>query len=446
MKKKLVLLAMLGLLAACSTGSGPQADFEVGDVTWDASATYVPGEVIVKFKDQVSLSSLSQSLGVQVQTVRELSGGELLLAADLGAQSVSGVPALVEALSARPDVLYAQPNYLYYPMAVPNDPNYRFQWHYPKIGLPAAWDLTTGTSSVVVAVLDTGSTAHPDLNGTFVGGYDFISSRTNARDNNGRDSNPTDPGDAQRSYHGTHVAGTVAARSNNGVGVAGVCWNCKVLPVRVLGYSGGSTADIIDGMRWSAGMSVSGVPANANPAKVLNLSLGGSLGSGTCSVNDVATQNAVNDVVARGVTVVVAAGNSNADARNFTPASCNNVITVAATETRNYRAPYSNFGSTVEIAAPGGDTSIDRNADGYVDGVLSTLLNSRGQYVYSFYQGTSMATPHVAGLVGLMLSRNPSLTPAQVLSKLQSTATPFVSGACTQGCGAGVINAAAAVQ
>ena len=154
------------------------------------------------------------------------------------------------------------------------------------------------------------------------------------------------------SWHGTHTAGTIGAASNNGVGVAGVNWNSKILPVRVLGKCGGYTSDIADGMRWAAGLSVSGVPANANPAKVLNLSLGG---YGAC---DATYQNAVNAIVAAGTTIVVSAGNSNADAVNYRPGNCTGVITVAATNRDGGRAYYSNYGSTVEISAPGGETDV----------------------------------------------------------------------------------------
>ncbi len=322
---------------------------------------------------------------------------------------------------------------------------------------PCAWDLTTGLVpvsgiSVRIAVLDTGSTAHPDLARQWIGGYDFVTSPLNARDGNGRDSNPTDPGDDDASFHGTHVAGTVAAATNNRNGVAGVCWGCKVVPVRVLGYNGGTTADIADAIRWSGGVSTAGAPVNRYPAQVINMSLGGHLGSGnTCAVDDVVTQNAINAVVARGVTVAVAAGNDNADAETYSPAYCDNVLTLAATETRNLLASYSNTGSKVDIAAPGGDVSVDRNGDTYVDGVLSTgawfNANKRLTYGYLYYQGTSMAAPHVAGVVGLMLSRNPNLTPAQIEAKLKGTATSIpCTGSGPGTCGAGLVNARKALE
>ena len=209
--------------------------------------------------------------------------------------------------------------------------------------------------------------------------------------------------------------------------------------MRVLGKCGGTTSDIADGMRWSAGLPVPGVPANANPAKVLNLSLGG---SGACSAT---YQNAINAIVAAGSTVVISAGNSNADASGFRPANCNGVITVAATNRNGYTAYYSNYGATVEISAPGGETSPTSS-----NGVLSTLnTGTQGPVAdtYTYYQGTSMAAPHVAGVASLLYSRKPSLTPAQVLVDLQSTVTAFPAGSTcnTSNCGSGIVNAGAAV-
>lgn len=343
----------------------------------------------------------------------------------------------------------------------PNDPSYPSQWHYFTAtvgtygaGLPGAWKLTTGSSSVVVAVIDTGIRNHADLTGRTVPGYDFIADSLLANDGNGRDSDPSDPGDwitaaesssgyfvgcpvGNSSWHGTHVAGTIAANSNNGVGVAGINWNAKILPVRVLGKCGGYTSDIVDGIRWAAGLAVTGVPNNPNPARVINMSLGG---SGACSST---YQNAINAAVNAGTTVVVAAGNSNANAANYSPASCANVITVAATGRTGNRAYYSNYGTVVELSAPGGDKTLD-------SGILSTLNSGTtvpGTDSYAAYQGTSMATPHVAGIVSLLLAVNPALTPAQITSLLQANVTAFPAGStCTTAtCGTGIINAAAAI-
>jgi serine protease len=347
-----------------------------------------------------------------------------------------------------------------YAMATPNDPDYPQQWHYFEptggLNLPGAWDIATGTGAVA-AVIDTGRTSHPDLDAHWLPGYDFISDAPTARDGNGRDSNPQDEGDwfnagecgsatpSASSWHGTHVAGTVAALGNNGVGVAGVAFNARVVPVRVLGKCGGFGSDIADAIVWASGGSVPGVPANANPAKVLNLSLGG---SGGCPQ---AYRRAIRSANQRGATVVVAAGNSNANASGFTPANCAGVITVAATDRDGNRAFYSNFGSTVEVAAPGGEVRLETDPPGTrstpQNGVLSTLndgATTPGNPIYFTYMGTSMASPHVAGVVALMLSKRPTLTPSQVLSLLQANARPL-PGTCSGGCGAGIVDAAATV-
>jgi len=225
------------------------------------------------------------------------------------------------------------------------------------------------------------------------------------------------------------VAGTVAAVTNNSTGVAGTAFNAKVVPVRVLGKCGGYTSDIADAIVWASGGTVSGVPANANPAEVINMSLGG---GGSCSTT---YQNAINGAVGRGTTVVVAAGNSNTNVSSAVPANCPNVIAVAATTSAGARASFSNYGTGIDISAPG-------------QSILSTLnsgTTTPGSASYASYNGTSMAAPHVAGVVALMQSVAPSpLSPAQVESIIKSTARPL-PGACSGGCGAGIIDADAAV-
>jgi serine protease len=298
-----------------------------------------------------------------------------------------------------------------------------------------------------VAVIDTGYRPHADLSGQILQGFDFISTTTIANDGGGRDTDASDPGDwtpagscaagvpatdQNSSWHGTHVSGTIAAKANNGLGIAGIAYNAKIVPARVLGRCGGYTSDIADAMVWASGGTVTGVPANANKARVLNLSLGG---TGAC---DTTTQNAINSARSRGAVVIVAAGNSNTNAINSNPANCAGVITVAATNRAGGKASYSNYGTNVTIAAPGGDNGA---------GILSTLNSGTTTPAadnYAWYMGTSMATPHVAGVVALMLSANPNLTPDDVVAKLKSTARAFPA-ACS-GCGAGIVNAAAAVN
>ena len=396
------------------------------------------------------LSRAGQQFGLRMQALHGTATGANVV--HLGKKiSVAEVVALAKELVARdPDVEYAEPDRMMVKMLAPNDPRYSEQWHYFEAtgGLRAdtAWDITTG-SGVNVAVIDTGYRPHADLSGQFLPGYDFITDAAMAADGDGRDSDASDAGDStvagqcgagsaasNSSWHGTHVAGTIAARTNNGVGVSGVAYNAKIVPVRVLGKCGGYTSDIADAMIWASGGAVNGVPANANPARVINMSLGG---SGAC---DTTTQNAINVARSRGTVVVVAAGNSNTDASGSNPANCAGVIAVAATNRSGGRAYYSNYGAVVDVAAPGGDA---RTAGG---GILSTLnsgTTTPGADSYAWYQGTSMATPHVAGVVALMLSKTPSLTVDQVESTLKSTARAFPA-ACS-GCGSGIVDATKAV-
>jgi serine protease len=325
--------------------------------------------------------------------------------------------------------------------AVPNDPMWSQQWHYhEKIGginLVKAWKKSTG-AGVVVAVLDTGYRPHADLVANIVAGYDMIVDTGVSNDGDGRDADAQDPGDGcggQSSWHGTHTAGTVAATTNNGIGVAGVAKGAKVQPVRVLGCGGGYFSDIQDGITWASGGSVAGVPANPTPAKVISMSLSG---GGACPQ---ALQTVINAAVARGTIVIAAAGNNSGNAGNYTPANCANVVTVAATNRAGAKAWYSNTGAVVEIAAPGGDTTVTAN------GVLSTLnagYSNPGADSYAFYQGTSMATPHVAGVAALVMSKYPAWTPAQVQARLQSSARAF-PGACNL-CGSGIVDAGKAVK
>ncbi|WP_408990485.1 S8 family peptidase [Streptomyces caniscabiei] len=390
--------------------------------------------------------------GEDLDFQRRLGSGAALV--DLGEDiTKTDVADVISEYRADPQVAYVVPDRLNKPQATPNDTEYTKQWDLYEstagMNLPGAWDKTTGTG-VTVAVIDTGYVAHSDLAANIVGGYDFIADTTVANDGNGRDSNPADPGDwtaanecaagepaSTSSWHGTHVAGTIAAVTNNSKGVAGIAYGAKVSPLRVLGKCGGYDSDIIDAITWASGGTVSGVPANANVAKVINMSLGG---SGACTT---ATQTAINAAVNRGTTVVVAAGNSNANAANYSPASCSNVISVAATNRAGARSYYSNFGSVVDIAAPGGETrTVDSN------GILSTVnsgTSTPASESYDYYQGTSMAAPHIAGLAALLKSASSALTPAQIESAIK-TNSRALPGACSGGCGAGLADAAKTVQ
>lgn len=401
-----------------------------------------------------AMAGLERAAEVELRFNRLMSGNGLVI--DLpGLFSRDRAQAIVERLEGLDWVAHAEVNARVYALAMPaavalepNDPRYVEQWHYYEpvggINLPAAWDITTGDPDVAVAVIDTGILDHEDLVGRWVGGYDFISSRWKSRDGSRRDDDPRDEGDwffrGSSSWHGSHVAGTIGAASDNGIGVAGINWQSQIIPVRVLGLLGGTTADIVDGIRWAAGLSVPGVPNNQHPVDVMNMSLGGS--GGCTSV----WQGAVDDAVAAGSVVVVAAGNSSIDAAGATPASCDDVVTVASTTRQGDLAFYSNFGSLVEVSAPGGDTRTPGN------GVLSTIDSGRKRPegdTYAFYQGTSMAAPHVAGVVSLMYSVNPALTPDEVVMILQETARPFPDGtSCDDDpmlCGSGIVDAYEAV-
>lgn len=417
--------------------------------------------IIVKFKSsstpghaasmpEAQVNALSQRMGAGIRHIRQLATGAQLLQVDRK-QPAGHMADMISALMTDANVEYAEADVRMYPLAVPDDSRYNEQWQYFEptggLNLPTAWDSAQGTG-VVVAVIDTGYLPHADLIGNILPGYDMISVTEVAQDGDGRDADASDNGDWQpvnacyngspatdSSWHGTHVAGSIAAVTNNSSGVAGVAYNAKILPVRVLGRCGGYLSDIADGMIWAAGGSVAGVPNNANPAQVLNLSLGG---SGSCSIT---SQAAIDTARSLGSTVVIAAGNDSTDASNSNPANCNGVIAVAATDRNGGRAYYSNYGAVVDVAAPGGDVTT-----GSANGILSTLNSGRtlpAADSYAFYQGTSMATPHVAGVAALMYEIDPVITPDQVESMLKSTARNFPA-TCIQ-CGSGIVDAASAV-
>lgn len=474
-----VLVALAGVLgrapalaaspsAQAAPAAGPPMDQIIvlfasgGDVT----AATIPG-------DGRQMDRLSAAAGLTLRYAGPMSGGAHVLQLPV-AMSEAAVAVMSARIAALPDVVYAEPNAIMQVIAAPALPNRpvsatltpddaRFgeQWHYryepgveEGLNLLPAWAITTGSSETVVAVIDTGILPHADLAGRSLPGYDFIADPGRANDGDGIDSDPSDPGDwttqhecflgsdpQDSTWHGTHVAGTIGAASNNGSDVAGVNWNAMILPVRVLGRCGGTVVDIANGIRWAAGLPVPGAPPNPNPADVINLSLGG---AGACPQT---YQLAFDDLAAAGVVAVVAAGNSSADAGNFRPANCNHVITVAATNRDGDRAYYSNYGSTVEISAPGGELSFWNDPNG----VLSTLndgFTSPGNDDLVFYHGTSMAAPHVAGLVSLLLGEQPGLSPMAVTDILLSTARAFPDGSnCTvAACGAGIADALSALN
>ena len=352
---------------------------------------------------------------------------------------------------------------------VPNDQYYaQYQWHLHSatggVNAPAAWDVAQG-EGVVVAVLDTGILPqHPDFAaGTLLEGYDFISdAETSRRPTDERVPGALDYGDwvendnecyagslaEDSSWHGTHVSGTVAEATNNTIGMAGLAYKAKVLPVRVLGKCGGYLSDIADAITWASGGTVAGVPANPNPAEVINMSLGG---GGAC---DPAYQDAINGAVSRGTTVVVAAGNQASNASGYRPASCANVIAVGATRITGGIASYSNFGAAVDLSGPGGGGGVDGNPGGYVwqAGYNGLTTPTSGAYSYMGMGGTSMASPHVAAVAALVqgalasAGRDP-LTPAQLEALLKQSARAFpVTIPTSTPIGSGIVDAKAALD
>ena len=473
-----LLLGAFLLATTISTGSEAPAEASSAVILIEdhkrqiQSSDPLNSQIIIKYRatanvtdrngkiNTARMNMLSTAAGETLTYERPMSGDAHVLSLPAPMPSAS-VEAIARKLTALPGVEYAEPDYVMRPTLVPNDPSYGAQWHYfgaQGINAAAAWDITTGSAAIRVAVIDTGITDHPDLAGRWVGGYDFIADVPTANDGNGRDNDPHDPGDwvtanmcgpgepaENSSWHGTHVAGTIGAAGNNGLGVAGINWVSPIVPVRVLGRCGGFTSDIVDGMRWASGLTVPGVPANVNPAKILNLSLGG---PGACGSS---YQNAITAINAAGAIVVIAAGNSNANAANHQPGNCNGVVTVAATDRDGNRAFYSNFGAVVEISAPGGETNTNSPSPAPQNGVLSTLnngLTTPGTASYVYYQGTSMAAPHIAGVLSLMVSLDPSLNFTQSLQLLQISARPFPAGSsCTTStCGSGIVDAAAALN
>lgn len=362
---------------------------------------------------------------------------------------------LMRQIAADPAVEYVVVNMRFAPSFTPNDPRYGQQPHYfnatSGINLPRAWWRSNGTG-IVVGVVDTGSTPHSDLNGNTLAGFDFITDPARALDGNGRDGDPNDAGDwfvnwacggfpdtrferANSSWHGTHVAGTIAALTNNAVGVAGVAFGARVQHARALGRCGGSLEDVVEAMVWSSGGAVPGVAANPTPAQIVNMSLGAH-NAGPCPA---LFQDAINGALARGVTVVVAAGNNNANAANNVPANCAGPVVVGASSGSGGRATFSAFGAGVDIAAPG--TS--------VQSTLNAGAQNQGAETYANKEGTSMSTPHVAGVAALVQARRiaaglPVYTPGQLETHLRNTARGFPVTP-DQPIGAGIVDAYAAV-
>ncbi len=491
-------LRFAGLVVAALALSAPAA----------AAGSSVNG-LIVKLRDRGSaappdetrVESLLQAEGLSA-TSRHL--GPRARQLDFGARlSAADAARLAQRLARSSEVEWVVPNERERRLNVPQDPLFAASpstsgqwWLFPAGGtnqsdiemrrrgvasLQSAWLSSIGNGTVV-AVLDTGITAHPDLTGGVLQGRDFVSTVEYANDGDGWDADPSDPGDwvseadrsasptlfgdcevSDSSWHGTVIAGLLAADTDNGQGVAAVSWRGRVVPVRVAGKCGADVADIVAGMRWAAGARVfdshgRALPLNPNPARVVNISFGG---SAACNA---AYQDAIDELAGLGVVVVAAAGNEHGAVTR--PANCRGVVGVAALNRDGFKATYSNFGSAVTIATVGGDPRLLGNW-GIVlgdDGML-TLGNAGttrpGTGVYMREAGTSYAAPVVAGVVGLMLGMNSSLSVSQVIAGLQRSARPHVvstriglcsdanPGRCictTATCGAGILDADAALR
>lgn len=373
----------------------------------------------------------------------------------LGAPVAGETAASIAAqLQAQPEIEYAEPAYRLYRQLAPADPLYAKQWAYrDAIGaarFETAWNTTTGSTETVVAIVDTGYRPHPDLAAHLLPGYDFLSDPVTANDGDGRDGDASDPGDwvtaeeslacdgterltGNSSWHGTHVAGTIGAVANNEIGGVGGVWQARILPVRALGKCGGPASDIIDGMRWAVGLPVPGVPVNPHPAKIVNVSLGTSQ---PCSR---AMQAAIDDIIVQGASVVAAAGNGGVEVGE--PASCRGPIAVAAIDADGNKAAFSNSGDRIDVGAPGVDIWSTQNVG----------LTVPGADTYRSQDGTSMAAPHVAATIALMLAVDPQLTPQAIREKVRATARAYPPRTnCTNGergaiCGVGMLDAAAAV-
>lgn len=432
---------------------------------------------------QERMAAVAQGAGVKGFVHRHLSGDHRLMRFGKALQG-SELEDTMRRLRLHPDVAFVEPN-VRVPLAQipPNDTQFPLQWHLGSrtgaasaLNMSSTWAITTGTSAITVAVLDTGVLrSHPDLaalGSRLLGGYDFVQDVDNANDGDGRDADASDPGDwvtaaeansatfplcsaSNSSWHGSFIIGQIAAATNNATGVAGVNWSTKILPVRVSGKCGALLSDILDGMRWAAGLPVEGVPSNANPAKVINLSFGGDQ---ACSAS---YQTVIDEIAAVGSLVVVAAGNgSGLDSRQLKrPADCRGVMAVGAVQRDGAKTAYSYVGSNMALMAPGG-----HGATGSTTTLLLSTdnagLTAPAAHTYGYKQGTSFSAPLAAGVASLMLAVNPNLSPDALIARMKSTALPHLSPVatscsanntiacnCTTAlCGAGMLNPSGAVQ
>ena len=434
MNRQLVVIVMCLVLLAAVALMGQS--FEVKEHSSSAGRPlYVPDELIVKFKSGVSeteVSSLNAEMGTEIKSSSNKPGKFKVLKI----KKNKSVEELIAKYSDHKHIGYIEPNTYCYATAVPNDPYYSYQWHFDNtvtdgIHMEAAWNITSGDPGVIIGILDSGVAYEtyrhgrdrfyqaPDLAGTtFVSGYDFINNDSHANDDDG---------------HGTHVCGTIAQTTNNGVGVAGIAYNCAIMPVKVLDETGsGTAASLANGLYFAAD----------NGADVVNMSLSWPPGYNPGST----VENAIAYAYSHGVTLVASSGNDNVNQVCYPAAYDTYVIAVGATRYDEQIAYYSNTGSSLDIVAPGGDVTVDQNNDGYPDGVLQqTFDNNPASFDYYFFQGTSMAAPHVAGVAGLVIA-NGTTGPDNVREALQNSADDLGASGWDSEYGHGLLNAYAALN
>ena len=406
------------------------------------------GGTHAKLSPEQTNAVIASRTALKLTLRREISDSLVSAAVDV---SQTTEAAALERLRADPAVEFAVPDRIRYAHATPNDPGFAGQWYLRSteasaVNATAAWDREFGSVGVVVAVLDTGVTYdHPDLGrgdlgGRLLPGFDFVSSTLRGNDGDGRDANPSDPGDwvndadktdptftncdvTGSSWHGTRVAGMIGAMTNNSTGVSGLSWNSFILPVRVLGKCGGTDSDILAGMRWAAGLTTPGAPPNPTPARILNLSLG------STSACEQSYRTVIDELRARKVLVVISAGNEGTVVSS--PANCPGVASVAALRHAGSKVGFSNLGPEVTIGAPGGncvnvnggpclfslDTTSNAGTQPPAAHIYTDQINSN--------LGTSFSAPIVSGIAALMLSRNSNLSTDQLLARLREGARPF---------------------
>ena len=435
------LVAFLAAFAAAPSALAVPVAVVPGDhVTGPAEGTaasaidVVPGRFLVKLAERAgsdrdaasTVAALAKETGLALVLERRSVGAWVLVRAE--ASSQFSAARIIERLQQADGVVHAEPERVQRALRVPNDPLYRELWGMAAIEAPAAWDMTLGLSSQRIGVVDTGlARNHVDIANKDVAGWDFVSDASFADDGDGRDADYSDEG-GESGFHGSHVAGTIAASANDGVGVAGVNWQAGLVTARALGALGGSNVDVVEAAWWLAGGLVDGVPElGADRVSVINLSLGS---SGPCGTFE---SEAYQEIIAAGVVVVAAAGNSGNAVPVAAPADCPGVIAVGAFSEDFYLASYSNFSARLDVMAPGGDAAF------FGENILSVDGSDNTSWIA--YQGTSMATPHVTGVVSLMQAVNPDITPAEVREILRSG--PYTCADCG---GVAMLDASDAVQ